>query len=627
MNDLHYCLFLLFLIGAFALSTPLSIASEEYLPDTLSQERNEPLAIHLDRSSFTCFGYKDAGEIAAIAPGHFPRQTTLYAQPFYLVSPGASGRELLVLYRGRPYNNPITGAADLSAFAPEEIESLDLSSGNYGSTYLSSSSVLRLNVPRYYPTKPRTQLVYRQGFYGLGHVDWRIAQSVSPQFRYHIGINIGEYRGARLNSKANISLVRLGGEQNYGRYGCLGLYWMQTRLDYGEPLGVKSNSIHRNDLDLIWRSGVETDTLYAEVGGWYTRNKQGYGYNDEDGYRLGLRASLTRKYNSQESTWFSSAERVAARFARTPGKEAPKGLCDISALGLEERYRKDKLSIRLGLRMELFSSSEIPAEGDRDIHFRAGGSLDFDFGDSLGLGILETTSLGWRPPGLDETYGFWTIHSPQTSMDLNPVPDSSLKYEGNKELTDPVGGFFSGVGGRWNFPNQRYFRIIAGYRSIINPLHPVEIVSPAGGDAYATTIWTTQKLGEQEGYELTSIGWIDLYGPFSLAGSYTWSNVGDEEEPVPDSWGWASLRFLNHYYQGQLRLRITLTARYWGTYKYQDSVQPAEWFWDGLIHARIFNFEVYWGTNNITSRRYEFLPSYPAMHRDEIWGVRWILFD
>ena len=48
---------------------------------------------------------------------------------------------------------------------------------------------------------------------------------------------------------------------------------------------------------------------------------------------------------------------------------------------------------------------------------------------------------------------------------------------------------------------------------------------------------------------------------------------------------------------------------------------------DGLISVQVLSFEVYWGTNNLLSNQYEFIPGWPSMFREEIWGVRWTLLE
>mgnify|MGYP000318296368 CR=1 FL=1 len=43
--------------------------------------------------------------------------------------------------------------------------------------------------------------------------------------------------------------------------------------------------------------------------------------------------------------------------------------------------------------------------------------------------------------------------------------------------------------------------------------------------------------------------------------------------------------------------------------------------------ARIGNFTIYWGLRNWNSYRYELVPGYRMMHKEEYWGIHWLLFD
>lgn len=43
--------------------------------------------------------------------------------------------------------------------------------------------------------------------------------------------------------------------------------------------------------------------------------------------------------------------------------------------------------------------------------------------------------------------------------------------------------------------------------------------------------------------------------------------------------------------------------------------------------ARIFNFRIYWGLHNMFVSRYEFVPGYPMMHKEEYFGINWTLLN
>ena len=586
-------------------------------PDTLEAPLSNPTTMRLTRGQYTFTGYKDAGEAAALAPGLHARQTSLFGQPFYLVPPGGSGRDLLVLYRGRPYNDPVSGATDFSTFAIEEILHFDFSSAWDGLGPGTSGPMIVLTPPYSYSSIPQTRIVYRQGFYGLGHADWRIQQQVGDSFRYHIGIDVGEYRGRLWNSTANSSQIRLGAQQHLNNWGRLGVYWMQARITHGRVFEPGTLKQHRNDLDIIWNKGERDDRHRFEAAAWYVRSQRGYSHGDEDGNRLGARLRYSQLYHNHLITLALDREIIAARFNRDPLNPTPKGDRTIYGLTLSDKADMKLLRFVTAVRGETGDVPEDSAGSNRTWIQRFSGAASLDFGDTLGPGILATASRSWRWPALDETYGSWRNRSPERLLLPIGIPDSLISYSGDYRL-EPTGGTFAGIGARWNVDQDRFLRIVTGLRTWSGPIFPKEI---------AQDVWTSAEGEDISQTEITAIGWIDMIGPWSLAGSATWIDDIDRRIPVPETWGWASLRFERPYYNGQLRMRIGLTANYLGEYWHDRTRREQEWIFDGLISARVFRFEVYWGTNNLRDGYYEWIPGFPIMHRDEIWGVRWLLFE
>ncbi|MDP8206918.1 MAG: Plug domain-containing protein [Candidatus Electryonea clarkiae] len=587
--------------------------------DTIPPRQPSPTATILHREDFSRFGYKDAGEAIGTIHGIYPRQSSFFGQPFYLIPPGGSGRDLLVLYRGRPYNDPVTGAASFNTFAVEEIERVDLETGWSGVGISNSGPVLTLHPISAYLTTPLTNVIFRKGFYGLGHADWRIAQKLTKDFRYHAGIDIGEYRGRRHNSQANSAQLRLGGRRRLSKYGNLDFSWMQSEIKYGRAKKTGYNNIRRNDFDLAWSSGEIVDSSFSEAAAWYVRSERGYFGGREQGYRLGGRLLHERQISSHRFGFTVDSEKTGALFGTFPSMKNPKGQREIGGITLSDRIDKQQLKADIAVRGEAGTIALYSDGRGRKILPRFGGAFSVDYGDVLGPGVIGSSSLGWRWPALDESYGLWFVHSPERLMDLNPVPDSLDSYSGDATL-EPVGGFYSGAGGRWRFSERRGIRLVAGYRRYIKPIIPMENITAPGN-------WTAVQDDNHEGIELTGNGWVDVYGPFSLAGAFTITDVKMKESSIPGKWGWGSLRFENHYFSDQLRMRITFTSYYWGEYDYQDQNQRARMIQDGMIAAKIMDFEVYWGTNNIFSHLYDYQPGNPSMFREEVWGVRWILWN
>ncbi len=586
-------------------------------PDTTAPALPEMRSLRIDRTVYWRTGYKDAGEALGITPGLFPRQSSYFAEPFHLVPPGGGSEDLLVLYRGRPFNDPVTGAASLSAIAVGEIGYADYTPVWNGLGRSSSGPVLELHTPYRYPTRPLTRIAYRQGLYSLGHADWRIQQKVSPFFRYHIGIDGGEYAGRKPNTDSKTIYLRLGGRQKIYDWGWLELAWMQNRIDFGYANEPGIRRTHRNDLDAIFTRSTHSDSVNWLAAAWYVRSERKYLGGREDGNRLGMRLRFQRQFSVHELAFQTDVERTAALFGTFPIRENPKGERLVTGVTASDKLTLGLLNTDIALRGELGDRAVHPDGRGRKLLPRLGGTGSVDIGDTLGHGLLGLASLGWRWPSLDQSYGFWAINSPERYNDLFPVPDSSFTYSGNAAL-DPVGGLFAGGGYRYRFSEDRLVKLTAGYRKYIDPVVTVE-TQPKH---------FTRETGEDvDGLEFTGFAWTPSWGPWSMTGAWTWSALPDEGVPVPNTWGFAGLRFEKFFYEGQLRVRASTDARYWGSYTYLGVEEPGVWHLNALLSVKVISFEIYIGNINILSNQYEFQPGYPSMFREEIWGVRWTLWN
>lgn len=587
--------------------------------DTTAPKAPSPLSITVDGADFARHGYKDAGEMATILPLLYPHQTQLYSQPFYPLPPGMSGRALTVMYRGRSYDNPVTDATNFATFAAEEVQQLHLSNSWDGSGLGSSGPVLTIDSPHAYPETALTRVTYRQGFYDLGHADWRISQQLTEDFAYHIGVDIGEYGGRFGNSEANTSMVRIGGRQQIRYVGLLQLYWMETRETHGHTYGYGSSNTRRNDLDIILSGGRPYDPNYRELGLWYVRNQSGYNYGDEDGNRIGGRLEWWHDLadSTKQLSLRADMERTAARFVRRPRDIDPSGQRFVSGLTGRYRWDEDILHSMAALRVELGTRSGIPDTVSIDPAFLAGGTVTGEIGDSIGFGLLGEATRSWRWPSMDESFGFWSLRTPDRWMDLQPAPDRyTLYYYGNPVL-DPEISHYAAIGGRYNQKPGRSFRLLAGYRTISNPIE----MRYLGGDEY-----TRRNGNAKSAFEMTGFGWLDLFYGVSTAASWTVSNANDNTA-YPNTWGWTSLRFDGKYYHNQLRIRLSLTGHYYGSYDSNYGSSEDALILNGLATMKIEKFEIYYGAQNLLKTQYTLFNNYPYMHRSDIWGIRWIMWN
>ncbi len=585
-------------------------------PDSTAPVTRSQTSFKLTNREFQRHTFRDAGQAITTAPGLFPRHPDIYGQPFYVVPAGGSPRDVGVWFRGRPFDDPLTGATNFSTFVPEEIQIAEYEPAATGYR-MSSGPTINLVQPYVYERVPVTRIVYRQGWYGLGRADWRIANQLTDAFAYHIGVNIAEFQGRYANTVANTSHLRIGGRQTIRNVGVLSAQWMETRDRWGRAFDTKTSSFHRNDIDISLSSGEPGDSLYREVAAWYVRSQSGFGYGDEDGNRLGLRAQQgVAGFYGHNLAVRADVERTAARFNRRKNNIDPQASRLTAGIGAEDQYTFGPFELQGSLRTEYSTISLQPDTTDVDDTMLIGGSASATYSITDSLRVLGLVSSSWRYPGLDESAGYWSVRTPDRWMDILPVPDYTTYYYGEPTLK-PVKTDYAGAGVTMGWPDYRQVYVMSGVRQWRD-----QIITYVESDI----AWTRKNTVNYTTYETSAYAWTPIWGPISAAGSFTYAEPITPTAPVPETYGWASLRFMDFYYEGQLRIRATVNAYYWGEYQTSSYTQDAAILYDAILNARIFNFEAYFGVRNLRSTPYQFIPGYPNMHRSEIWGVRWLLW-
>jgi hypothetical protein len=585
-------------------------------PDTTGPRPYSISSFRLVNREFQRHGYKDGIEVITVAPGLYPRQTELYGQPAYAIPAGGSARDLTVMFRGRPFNEPVTGATNFTTFEPEEIQIAEYQPASVAGI-ASSGPMIRLIQPYVYGTVPRTQIIYRQGWYGLGRADWRIAHQISNEYAYHVGVNVSEFQGRFTNTYANTSHLRIGGRRTLRNIGQLSIQWMEMRDRTGRPYDLGTNSLHRQDVDISLSSGTPGDSLYRELALWYVRSESAYRYGSEDGNRLGIR--FEQGYGDLHGHNLSEridVERIAARFVRRPNDPDPQADRLTAGISFTDLTSLGKINLEGAIRGEYSTLNVVPDTASVDDDFLIGGSVAASYSLMDSLQLLGLASSSWRYPSLDESAGFWSVRTPDRWMDVLSVPDFTNFSLGNVSLK-PVKTEYLGTGLQKTWSDFRQLRLMSGMRQWRDQI----IAYQSEADT-----WTRRNVDTYSSLETTAYVWAPVYGPVTLAGSFTYAEPITATAPVPDTYGWVSARFMDHYYMGQLRIRATATAYYWGEYQTSDYAQDAVWTYELLFNAKIFDFEAYYGTRNLLSTAYEFIPGYSNLHREEIWGVRWILF-
>jgi hypothetical protein len=429
---------------------------------------------------------------------------------------------------------------------------------------------------------------------------------------------VAEYPGRYTNTGAGATRLRFGMNSELPGIGLLDASLVQSDLHWERPFTDGDAGNLRNDLDLSLSGGRRWRGDYREAALWYVRSRWEFPGGTERGGRLGMRLQYEPRVDTTHHLLLrADAERTFALFQESSSGRRPGGSRLVGGLTAADTWNGGGLLTgKLALRFEGARFSP-DGGGENRSYARAGGALAAEYGDSLGPGLFAGLSRAWRWASLDETFGFWSRDRPNRFMDLTEVESGISKVYGDPSL-GPVETNWAGGGLRWLGGQSGSVRFQFGLRQW------------EGVRAVQRAFYSVYVRRRQPGFttlETILDGRLQLPGPFSAAAAATVSEAGREQPPMPERWGWASLRYNGEFFNGQLRLLADVTLRHWGAYDTGEFSQEAVNQLDATVSMRIISLELYYSMPNLNGQPYTYAPGYPGIHTSEIWGFRWILLN
>jgi len=134
--------------------------------------------------------------------------------------------------------------------------------------------------------------------------------------------------------------------------------------------------------------------------------------------------------------------------------------------------------------------------------------------------------------------------------------------------------------------------------------------------------------GWRAGYEIRHSYWR---GGFSAVGLIRDFSAGDPQVAEPPFRLTTEVGWHRFFYNDKLETDILLSSRYYSMF-HSPAERPNEPLGGKLpvdlrFTGRISRFTLYYGIHNLNGVHYQLVPGYWAMHKEEYWGVDWLLFD
>mgnify|MGYP005835941891 CR=1 FL=1 len=552
-----------------------------------------PTVITLDERRLIEMDHEEFIDWIAVMPGFYPLDRAALGAPSYGQVLGLSSANLRLFFRGRALQDYLLGAPELNWIPPEALSRIVYDPFSLSTQGASIEAGLRSMeaVP------PTSRVATRDGYYGLGTVDFDFGQKIAKDWVLNGGGRVATYGGRFSNSEGyglNLrSEVAFETSQSLSGWGGV----MQNKSNAEIPFTAISYNRDRYDGDiaLIWKShyigvyGVQQRVAYGggdrdgwdEVGTVYRKSKNWKDF--ECAMNLNLAAARWRlKGMSWSFTSFgSAAAAISWQRLDMPAVESQIGF-DFSDDFAPERH--------LGLRVHhpLFSAVEFAAGAVQHQRMPSRFETDADFSHN---------------------------------EHFLPYDDAFLQYptadiRGNRDLR-----------------NETHTTVFAGPSLIMQAC--TAAFSGFWLQVKDPIIWRVENdilrswnASPQETYGM--LGWISIRlnnrAEIGFSGSFAKSDAS-EGTLFPQLIGHTWVEFNQPAFQNELVMRLRIWSDYWGRRDF-PIVEVRREVSENLtlnakISAELLGVHLFWGVNNIFREQYELFPGYPMMHKEEVWGVSW----
>lgn len=595
---------ILILLMSISLLSPVFAHTQGVTGDKDSTEatidKKDSRIVYLTEEQLTDLDHEEFGDWISVMPGYYPLDRGGYAQPFRMQFMGLSPSWQSLSLRGQVLKDHLTGSAEFASIPPESVSDVRFNPLSLQSSGAAIDAGLRVLSP----VPPSSRIAMRDGFYGLGIVDFDLTEKISPAMVLNGGGRVSTY-GGRLYNGEGYGL-NLRGE----------VVWLDSNAVESKPgnirgwggiaqrhhiAGIPYKSITYNReryalaAAMVWRQFIFQTQSYQQ--------RETYSSGDEDAWdEIGLAA--TYKIGDSGLNAEFDLQGSAARWRLKT--------LDWSMTTFWGAQVLLNWSPLRSLRLESLSGLEWSDDFYPERHLGIGAVYNVN----SSLSLFTNASQHQRQPSRFESSADFPPETHFPPYDPAFYQYSDLDLKGNRNLKNETCNrvtIGSGIDFKW----------ISGTVA----LYRFQLEDPIS--------WREMN-GKIESYnaedeEATGgLGWFTLrpFRGFSIGGSGSYLPLDSGRRrlfPEAIAHTWMQYRLL--LFAEHLDLRFRLWDDFWGQRWFPVTggweKQGEDAILNARIGARLYGFYIFWGINNITDKDYELLPGFPMMHKEEILGISW----
>ncbi len=577
-------------------------AEESSSLDSLNSARPLPCssAVVLSEDDLADMDAEEFGDWIVPLPGFYPLDQAGFGQPFRGQFMSLAPWTIDLHFRGRKLEDHLIGSPELGWLPPGSLSRVTYNPFALDSPGARIDADLRILEP----TPPSSRIATRDGFYGLGTVDFDLAQKVGPSLLLNGGGRVATFGGRLPHSEGYGLTLRaeivwldsvIAQADSSGLWGWWGI--MQNRRNSQVPYSSVNHNGERYESDAVLNWKRHT------FHGYGIQQRETYGGGDSDSWdEAGLIA--TTHLGHEDLGGEVSLKGATARWRLKSMDWATTAFGGANASGRWKALDYLNLDAYLGL--------ELSDDFDAERHLGFAAKSGITPWSSLFAGVSQHQ----RQPTRFESAANYDPGEHYLPYDPVFYQNPELNVQGNPDLK-----------------NETYTRLFAGGQlrsSMLSGMLAYTQYSIEDKIAWQVQDGKIRAFNAPEEDLEGALGSCILKPhprwQIGCTGSYLPVESGERRlfpEFMYHAWAQYQLKLFNDNLDMRFRVFEDFWGRRWlpvaGGWEKEKEVHVLS----ARIGARLYDVHVYYGVNNILDKHYDLLPGFPMIHREEVWGISW----
>ncbi len=546
------------------------------------------------------YNVEDLSDILRLFPGMYPQDMGTIGAPLYFRPWNLWPSQMRYTLDGLPLERSYDGLWDPNLLPVSLIDSIVYRSLPTGGLFPGAAGRLDL-VTRDMPVdSPYSEIRLREGYYKYGTVDFAHGQRVHKTLSLQVLGRLGWYDGMREQTASRLTRFR-------------------AKLSFRPAQNWKVDGI-------FWRGKSRTDSELREPGQTLERTEGQLALTMTDSATSAFRPTLRFFLREDKERWGDTWQ-----------------VRDLSGGALVSCHLKLP-----GQRLQTtgfgkFSELHLPADNTQNTH-----DIELTLADSIDIAGMFGIELGsgahfgkeWNSPAMRyNARGYVPITKMLTAFAgyqmLEQYPAPLWIYGGYPLaqrpllITPALSNLADSLVGCL-LEKETISKVEAGLSAKLSRLNlslsALKIETENRFEPWTSTYSPDASDNSRWGGAFE--GQLALTGGLSL--DTRWSLLFTDENDsyeLAENRGLSRLNFDRRFFEAPLHVRASLSHLYLGkrtafSHLGLQEYDPSHLF--GIrISARIGGFRLFWGTENIGAKRYEYVPGYLMIRKEEYWGFAW----